>query len=197
MADSLFLLLPAKRGHFKYESGHHGDLWVDLERLCLHVEPIRRFAAELAKRLAPHGIEVVCGPLVEGAFVALLVAEALDVPFTYTVRIDTGVDSLFPIEYHLPEVLRAEIRGRRVAIVNDVISAGSAVGGTLRDLIACGSRPVAIGTLAVFGDTPVRLAADHSLPLVALASLSSTIWPPSECPLCAEGIPLSQEPPSA
>jgi orotate phosphoribosyltransferase len=46
--DELDRLLPTRRGHFQYESGHHGDLWLDLERLCLNVRPIRRFAAKLA-----------------------------------------------------------------------------------------------------------------------------------------------------
>jgi orotate phosphoribosyltransferase len=129
--------------------------------------------------------------------VALLVAEALEIPFTYANRIDTHADTLFPIEYRVPLVLRSEVSGRRTAIVTDVISAGSAAGGTLRDLLACGALPVAIGALAVVGDRPRLLAAEHSIPLEALASLSSAIWAPDECPLCAEGLPLTQEPPSA
>ena len=35
-----------------------------------------------------HSIEAVCGPLVEGAYVALMVAERLGVPFTYAERFD-------------------------------------------------------------------------------------------------------------
>lgn len=93
MADELIRMLPARRGHFQYESGHHGDLWLDLELLCLHVEPIRRLAASLARQLSQHGIEIVCGPLVEGAFVSLFVAEELGVPFTYTNRIDTQAEA--------------------------------------------------------------------------------------------------------
>jgi orotate phosphoribosyltransferase len=195
--DDLLRLIPAKRGHFQYESGHHGDLWLDLERLCLDVGSVRKCASDLAQRLAGNEIEVVCGPLVEGAFVALLVAESLRVPFTYTNRIDTHADSLFPIEYRLPEVLHAEVRGRRIAIVNDVISAGSSVRGTIASLLACGARPVAIGALVVLGDSPARLADEHSLALEALASLSASVWVPAECPLCADGSPLSQAPPSA
>jgi orotate phosphoribosyltransferase len=39
-------MLPARRGHFRLESGHHGSLWLDLERLCLRPDPIRELAAE-------------------------------------------------------------------------------------------------------------------------------------------------------
>ena len=79
-------LLPSRKGHFRLEPGHHGDLWLDLELLCLRPEPVQRLAAHLAARLAAHQVEVVCGPLIEGAFVALMVASELGVPFTYAER---------------------------------------------------------------------------------------------------------------
>jgi len=31
MAENVLELLSARRGHFLLESGHHGDLWFDLE----------------------------------------------------------------------------------------------------------------------------------------------------------------------
>src|SRR2546429_2854851 len=83
MRKDVIALMPARRGHFLLESGHHGDLWLDIELLCLNPESVRRFAARVAARLAPYAIDVVCGPLVEGAFVALMVASELGVPFSY------------------------------------------------------------------------------------------------------------------
>jgi orotate phosphoribosyltransferase len=44
-------LLSARNGHFLLESGHHGDLWLDLESLCVHPQRVQAVAAELAKRL--------------------------------------------------------------------------------------------------------------------------------------------------
>src|SRR5215475_3184469 len=145
-------LMPARRGHFLLESGHHGDLWLDLELLCLHPEPVRRLAAQVAARLAPYEVDAVCGPLVEGAFVALMVAETLGVPFSYAERFPVATrDALFPVDYRLPRALRARVRDKRVAIVNDVINAGSAVRGALTDLQVCAAHPVAIGALLVLG----------------------------------------------
>jgi orotate phosphoribosyltransferase len=184
-------LLPFRRGHFEYESGHHGDAWLDLELLCLNPAPVRRLASELARRLEGHGIEVVCGPLIEGAFVALMVSEALGLPFVYSERLpkDPGSD-LFGFRYVLPRGLRGVVNGRRVAIVNDVINAGSAVRGTLADLRAAGATVVAIGALAVLGPSAAALAAQDRLPLETLLSLQKEIWVPAECPLCARKVPL-------
>ena len=60
MQEELLSLLAARKGHFRLESGHHGDLWLDLELLCLRPQRIRPFAVELAKRLP--AVDAVCGP---------------------------------------------------------------------------------------------------------------------------------------
>jgi orotate phosphoribosyltransferase len=186
------LRLPARRGHFRLESGHHGDLWLELETLCLDVAVVRREADRLAERLEPLAPEAVCGPLVEGAFVALFVALRLDVPFTYsTPRAERDPEGLFPVAYRVPDALRAHLAGRRVAVVNDVINAGSAVRGTLSDLRGCEATPCAIASLAVLGTAATVLAASAGVPLVALEQVPNSIFPPAACPLCAAGAPLS------
>jgi orotate phosphoribosyltransferase len=193
LQDDVIASLDMRRGHFALESGHHGELWLELERLFLYPERMRPLATALAERLAPHGAGAVCAPLVEGAFVGLLVASVLAVPFAYAERIvrpDTG--GLFPVAYRIPRALRAELRGKRVAIVNDVINAGSAVRGTLTDLRECGASPVAVGTLAVLGDAARELAIAHGVALETLASLPNRIWAPADCPLCARGAPLDE-----
>jgi orotate phosphoribosyltransferase len=191
MQDDLMQLLAARRGHFSLESGHHGDLWLNLELLFLRPRVIQPFARALARRLSAHTFDAVCGPLVEGAFVAQLVAVELDVEFTYTEPIrhpDYG--GLYPVEYRLPSALRREVRGKSVAIVNDVINAGSAVGGTFRDLEGCGARPVAIGTLLALGTWSARFAAEKGIALECLATRANNIWTPANCPLCATSTPL-------
>ena len=61
-------------------------MWLDLETLCLRPKEVQRLAVELGKRLAGYGVEMVCGPLVEGAFVALMVASEMKVEFVYAER---------------------------------------------------------------------------------------------------------------
>jgi orotate phosphoribosyltransferase len=63
MHDVQLSLSPKRKGHFRLESGHHSDLWLDLELLCLRPKRVSRLAVELAKRLARHGIEVVMSGL--------------------------------------------------------------------------------------------------------------------------------------
>jgi orotate phosphoribosyltransferase len=189
--------LPGRIGHFRLESGHHSDLWIDLERLFLRPEFVRQRAADLATRLDKYRVDAVCGPLVEGAFVALMVASELDVEFYYTERFAPQADSLpslFPVEYRVPPVLRGQLPGKRVAIVNDVISAGSAVRGTLADLGACGAEAVAVAALAVLGSSAAEFAALNHLGLESLVSFPFSMWTPAECPLCRAGVGLQNRP---
>jgi orotate phosphoribosyltransferase len=139
-----------------------------------------------------HGAEAICGPLVEGAFVGLLVAASLGVPFAYSSPTrDPGRRGLFPVSYPIPGPLERVLAGKRVAVVNDAINAGSAVRGTLAALERCSARPVVIAALAVYGDSARALASAHGVALETLASFPSLIFEPAVCPLCAKGIPLS------
>jgi orotate phosphoribosyltransferase len=181
-SDATTRLLVERAGHFRFESGHHGDRWLDLDALFLRPRELRPLVAELARRLTTHGVDVVCGPLVGGAFVALAVAEELGVAFCYAEGTAAG--------YRVPPGIRSDLRGRAVAVVDDVVNAGSAVRAVGDDLRACGARPTAIGALLVLGDAADRVAAGEGVPLEALARRDGRLWIPEACPLCAAGVPL-------
>jgi orotate phosphoribosyltransferase len=191
MQSKLLNAVGARKGHFRLESNHHGDVWLDLELLCLRPAMIQRFTVDLARQLARHKVEAVCGLLVEGAFVALMVAAELKVDFSYAERFaNPQSDALYPVDYRVPSPLRSKVRGKRVAIVNDVINAGSAVRGTFQDLKACGAEPVAIGALLVLGSSAGSFANDERIPLESQASIPNLVWTAELCPLCALSVPL-------
>lgn len=191
--NAILDLIPARRGHFLLESGHHGDLWLDIELLFLHPNRLAEAIGALASLLRPFAVDMACGPLNEGAFVALLVAERLGIEFCYAepTRLPEA-SGLFPIAYRLPTAQRQRVGQRRIALVNDVTNAGSAVRGTYADLLACQAHPVVIGSLVVLGDALVEFAAHVETPLVRLGTVTNTIWTPEECPLCAANVPLEK-----
>ncbi len=191
MQQEILDLVSARKGHFLLESAHHGDLWLDLELLSLQPRRLCKLAVELAARLAAHGPEMICGPLVEGAFVGLLIASELNVPFCYSERFARPVhDGLFPVGYRIPAALRGEIRNKRVALVNDVTNAGSAVIGTAEDLQANGASIVALGSLLVLGSAIFAFAAQRRTPVECLAAVQNNLWREAACPLCTSGVPL-------
>jgi orotate phosphoribosyltransferase len=139
MREEVLSLFAARKGHFRFESGHHGDLWLEIAPAYLHPNRLRRHAAELARLLAAHEVEAVCGPLVEGAFLAQMVAEELRMEFYFAEQFARAqADGLYPVGYRIPRDLRPSVLGKRIAVVDDVINAGSAVRGAIEDLEACG-----------------------------------------------------------
>ncbi len=152
---------------------------------------MRPFVTELASRVAIHGVDTVCGPFNGGAFLAELMALELGVEFAFAERIVGQRAGLFPVDYRVPPALRAGLHGKRVAIVDDAISMGSAVRATLADLEVCQANPVVIGALLVMGAAAPEFAAARRLPLERLSDLPLQSWLPSECPMCASGTPVT------
>jgi orotate phosphoribosyltransferase len=190
-ADGLIEALAARRGHFGLESGHHGELWLDLDALFARPARLAPFVADLAERLSGCGADVVCGPLVGGAFVAQAVADRLGIEASWTERVAApSSGGLYPARYRVPEALRDRLRGRSVAVVDDVVNAGSATRATIADLRGCDARPVALGALLVLGEGAVQLARAEGMALASVATLANAIWAPGDCPLCAEGVAL-------
>lgn len=187
VSRDLIAAVAASRGHFVYESGHHGDLWLDLDRLLVDARRVRGWAAELARRAAPSQPEVVCGPLTGGAFVAQAVAAELGADFVFAER---HASASGPVRYRIPDLLREPLRGRRLLLVDDAVNAGSALLGTLVDARDCGAQLAGFASLLALGDAAAEIAAREGAPFFTLASLERNLWPPARCPLCAAGTPV-------
>jgi orotate phosphoribosyltransferase len=186
-----FSAIPIRRGHFRLESGHHSELWMTLETLCSPPSALRWLIDALASRLRQYSIEVACGPLNEGAFLALMVAQDLGCEFAYAERfVRRDKRGLFPVEYRLPAAQRAVVEGKRLVIVNDVTSAGSAVRGTYHDLKRLNANVVVIGSLLVLGNAIVDFARERNVRVEALEQRPFETWVPEDCPLCRAGVPL-------
>jgi orotate phosphoribosyltransferase len=176
----------AARGHFRYESGHHGDLWLDLDALVVDARAVQGWATALAELAAACRPEVVCGPLTGGAFVAQALAANIGAAFVFAERrLIKG-----RVAYCIPDGLRAHLAARRVLLVDDAVNAGSALVATLEDARRCGAELAGFAGLITLGDAAARIAARHRVPFVHLLVLERSMWPAVQCPLCAAGVPL-------
>ena len=200
MTDDLLEALPARQGHFLLESGLHTDWWLTLDALFVSPRDIAPQIAALAELLRPHAISAVCGPLLGGAFLAHAVAAHMCVRFYYCQPAPAEASGgLFSARYRLPAELRRRVRNERVAVVDDVISAGSSVRATAAELAEAGATTVVVGSLLLLenqkaspaaGPTAVEHFAALGVPVVAVGRRGFNLWSPDECPLCRTGTPL-------
>ncbi len=192
-AEAFLQLVSGRRGHFLLESGYHGALWLDLDPLFADARRLAPFIDALADALRPFAVSAICGPLLGGAFLAQTLARELGTEFLFTERVMPADDNgLFQARYRLPASLEPRVSGRRIATVDDVMSAGSALRGTLTSVQAAGGEVVAAGALLVLGSAGNGYFAEQGIPVVAAARDNYTLWPPGECPLCAAGTPLEK-----
>jgi orotate phosphoribosyltransferase len=183
-------LVDGRRGHFRLESGDHGALWLDLDPLFADPQRIEPLVDVLTNALRPYKVTAVCGPLLGGAFLAQLVAHALGVMFSFTERVTLATRGLYQARYRLPPTFAARVRGQRLAMVDDVMSAGSALRGTYEELQAHGANPVVAGALLVLGSTGSEFFKERGVAVEAAARDDYELWLPADCPLCAGGLPL-------
>ena len=88
---------------------------------------MRPYVGDLANRIAVYRVDAICGPLTGGALLAGMIADRLQLEFLFAERRVSERTGLFPVDYRIARALREQVRGRRVAIVDDAISVGSAV----------------------------------------------------------------------
>lgn len=186
--------LPSRRGHFVLESGYHTDLWLTLDALFVDPTAVAPLVAALAEPLRAHAPTAICGPLFGGAFLAQAIATRLALKFFVVEPVPpnsaAAAGGLFAARYRLPSGQRAHVRGERVAVVDDVISAGSSVRAAIAALAEAGASIVAVGALLVLGDQAVTHFVAQAVPVEALGRRAFPLWLPDECALCRAGIAL-------
>src|SRR5262249_43992230 len=119
--------------------------------------------------------------------VAQAVATEMGISFAFAERLSEGG----AVSYRIPEALHRALAGKRVAIVDDAINAGSATRATFAALRSVGAHPVAVGALLLLGTAALAFLEANNLAVEPIAALPNDLWDPAQCPLCAAGEPLS------
>lgn len=202
---TIFDVVPSRHGHFLLESGYHTDLWLTLDALFVDPAALAPYVAALADRLRAHAPTAICGPLLGGAFLAQAIATALGARFFVTEPAPAAPAAapaapagpaapaaLFTAKYRLPPGQLAHLRGERVAVVDDVISAGSSVRATIAALEDAGAAIAAAGALLVLGDVGRTHLAARGISVEALGHRAFTLRSAADCPQCRDGIPLER-----
>jgi orotate phosphoribosyltransferase len=167
-------------GHFLLKSGRHAGRY--LEKFLVLQHP--RFGVELCRRLAEalsaYEPTLIVGPTTGGVLLSFETARQLG----GTVRAAFAEP--------VPDSGRRLRRGwdvgtdERVAIVDDILTTGASLLETVAAVRAAGAEPVAAAVLVDRSTRPV----DGSVPIHPLGRIEIPSWDASDCPLCANDVPL-------
>jgi len=192
--SDLLSSLPAREGHFLLESGYHTDLWLTLDALFVDPAKIAPLVDALAGKLRTYEPTAICGSLLGGAFLAQALASTIGVRFYFAEPASKlSTSGLFTVDYRLPPELAQRIRGERVAVVDDVISAGSSARATVAAVRRAGASVAVVASLMTLGDDGIAHFAAEGVPMEALGRRTFNLWQPDECPLCRAGRQLTTD----
>lgn len=169
-------------GHFLLTSGLHSPMYVEKFNVLQHPKYTEKLCQELAERFQDQKVELVIGPMTGGILLAHEVGKALGTRAIFTER-EKGVMTLrrgFRIE-----------PGTRVLIVEDIVTTGGSVQEVVNVVKASGGHIVGVGLLVDRSGGK----ADFGVPkdqVQALLHLSVPTYTAEECPLCRDGVAMTE-----
>lgn len=167
------------RGHFQLSSGRHADTYVEKFRILQWPDLTGELCHEIADRFRG-ATNLVAGPTTGGIILSYETARHLSLRSVIAERAESGSGREFKRGFEIGP-------GDTVLVVDDVLTTG----GSIRDVIdAIRQRGAALAGVAVLVDRSGGKA-DFGVPLFACLTVDIASWPPGDCPLCREGVPLT------
>lgn len=167
------------RGHFLLTSGLHSDAYFEKFRVLESPDLTRKLLSLIADDVRKLNPEIIAGPTTGGILVAFALAEILGLSAAY---------AELPPDGSKGRVFRRDfpLRGRRVLVVDDVMTTGGSLVDTMEAVKKEGGQVVGIGLLVDRSG-----GKDLGVPVLPALRLEMTAWRPEECPLCQKGIPIT------
>ena len=166
-----------KEGHFRLASGLHSGQYFEKFRILEHPELVTMFAERIAEAFRDKGVTIVCGPTTGGVIIAFEVARQLKTRCVVAEKNEPAGRRIGRGFQFSPE--------DRILVVDDVLTTGGSVNDTLAALKAF---PGTVTGIAVFIDRSAQ--PPFATPHLAVYRRTVQNFPPDNCPLCAQGIPL-------
>ncbi|MCC6488254.1 MAG: orotate phosphoribosyltransferase [Candidatus Hydrogenedentes bacterium] len=167
-------------GHFVYTSGRHGSQFLQASRVLQFPNYTEKLCKAIAEKWAGDNIELVVGPATGGIILAYETARHLDCRAVFTEKDEDGRTMSLRRGFKLQP-------RTNVLVVEDIVTTGGSVKKTIDHLLERGARIAGVSVLIDRSGGE----ANFQCPYKPLAHLALRSYDPSECPGCADGIPLS------
>lgn len=166
-------------GHFELASGLHSATYWEKFRILNNPHHTEQLCKLIAQHFQGTGVELVAGPTLGGMLIAFEVARQLGVRSVYAERVGRGRDFRRGLSIN---------PGQRVLVVDDVLTTGASILEVIQAVERHGGE---IAGAAVLIDRS-QGRVDLGVPLFSCHQVSIPTYTPEDCPLCAQGIPLTK-----
>lgn len=176
--------------HIVYTSGRHGEVYVNKDALYLHASETMTFCLGMAGLFASGIIDVVVGPAMGGIVLSQYVAFHLstlagrDVLSVYAEKDEAKPGEPPPKTFHFSRGYDEFVRGRRVLVVEDILTTGESVRNVVELVRKTGGHPIGVAALCNRGGVTAEQIGIQELKSLVNVNFSS--WTEQECPFCLE-----------
>lgn len=168
------------RGHFELSSGLHSGHYFQCAQVLQYPKQATAICGEIARRFRAARPSVVIGPAAGGILVAYETARALGARALYAERVDA--------EMQLRRGFQVS-KEDRVLIVEDAITTGESARKVAALIESFGAKVVGIAAVMDRSGGKVRFPGRR---FTGLFELAFETFPPDNCPLCSEQIPVTR-----
>ena len=164
--------------HFVYTSGKHGSAYVNKDGVYPYLEQTGDLCYGIAEEFRDDAVETVIGPAMGGIILSQWTAFHL-------ARMTGGKRQVFAVyaekspdgeSFVIKRGYDKFITGKRVLVVEDVLTTGGSAKKVIEAVRAIGGNIVGLGTLCN---------------LTALVDIMLETWNEADCPLCQQGVPIN------
>ena len=180
-----------RKGHFVLTSGRHSDSYINKDAIYPYTYETSRLCRGIAERFVPSEIDVVIGPAVGASILSQWVAYHLTGflgKTVFGVYADKAEEGEFVIRRGFDKLMH----GKKVLIVEDLMTTGGSVRKVVEAVRAAGGEVVGVAAICNRGDVTEKDLGDVPK-VVSMVRIHLDSTEESECELCARGIPISTE----
>ena len=166
-------------GHFLLTSGRHSNMYIEKFRILEHPRALDYVCRAMSETVQSQNVELVLGAAIGGILIAGGVGRYLDVKHIFSERVDGKMELRrgFSIT-----------KGQRIIIVEDIITTGGSVFELIQLAKDYEAEIVHVVNLVDRSSGEVNF----EVPTTALLTIPSEIWEPEDCPMCQQGVAVTQ-----
>ena len=183
-------------GHFVYQAGDHGDTYIAKDFLNPNPLLINEIGIMMADLMRGREIQTVVAPALGGIVLGHVVAKYLS--FYSNRRVNSvfvekvGKDEKGKDSFKVTRGYGEFLKNKKVAVVEDILNSGHSV----RKVIECvekeGAEVKVVCAISNRGGVkPEDISSKAEL--FSLTQFNFKKYPPKECPLCREGVPINTD----
>ena len=180
-----------RAGHFVFTSGRHGDKYINKDAIYPNTRETSALCKTFAQHFKDQAVDVVIGPAIGAAILSQWTAYHLtdmngrDVLSVYADKDGAG-------GFVLKRGYDRLVKGKRVLIVEDLMTTGGSVKKVIEVARSAGAEVVGVAAICNRGGVK---AADVGDPprFVALVNVQLDSWDGQSCSLCDRKIPINTE----